>query len=147
MARALGLDIGNRFVGVALSDESGLLARPLEVLDRGRSGADDATVLDRLAALAATWRIDRIVAGEPRRTDGRASEQAAQAAAFAARVGAHLALPLHRMNEQYSSQEAQAILGARKARRQGEQGRDDAVAAAVILQRFLNAERPESPEE
>lgn len=143
MARILGLDVGDRRVGVAVSDALGLIARPLSVIDRGRSGGDDAAAAARIAALVGEHGAAAVVAGEPRRTDGRASAQAERVRAFLDRIRPLLPVPLIAVNEQYSTQEARDIMAARGRKTQPREP-DDAVAAAVILQRYLDASRPES---
>lgn len=137
----MGLDIGDRRIGVAISDSEKLIARPLEVVDRGRDGKDDRAALDRLAALAAEYAPDEVIVGEPKRTDGKASAQAARVSAFLDRMRERIPTRFILTDERYSTQEARAIMAARR----GGAGRehDDAVAAAVILQRQLNLARPE----
>ena len=141
MARSMGLDIGDRRIGVAVSDAAKYIARPLEVVDRGRDGKDDGTALDRLAALAAEYAPDDIVVGEPKRTDAKASAQAARVTAFLERIRARIPARFVLTDERYSTQEAREIMATRR----GGAGRehDDAVAAAVILQRHLDLARPE----
>jgi len=141
MARSMGLDIGDRRIGVAVSDSAKLIARPLEVVDRGRDGNHDQTALDRLAALAAEFAPDEIIVGEPKRTDGKASAQTARMTVFLEHIRERVSARFILTDERYSTQEARAIMAARR----GGAGRehDDAVAAAVILQRHLDRARPE----
>lgn len=141
MARSMGLDVGDRRIGVAVSDAAKLIARPLEVVDRGRDGKDDLAALNRLAALAAEYAPDEIIVGEPKRTDGKVSAQAARVMTFLERIRERINTRLVLTDERYSTQEARQIMAARR----GGPGRehDDAVAAAVILQRHLDLARPE----
>lgn len=141
MARSMGLDVGDRRIGVAVSDAAKFIARPLEVVDRGRDGRDDPAALDRLAALAAEYAPDEIIVGEPKRTDGKVSAQAARVGAFLERIRERVSARFVLTDERYSTQEAREIMAARR----GGAGRehDDAVAAAVILQRHLDLARPE----
>ncbi len=144
MARSMGLDVGDRRIGVAVSDAAKLIARPLEVVDRGRDGKDDQAALDRLAALAAEYTPDEVIVGEPKRTDGKVSSQVARVATFLERIRGRITARFILADERYSTQEAREIMAARR----GGAGRehDDAVAAAVILQRHLDLTRPEPDE-
>ncbi len=136
--RLLALDVGDKRVGVAVCDETQMLASPLAVLER-RSRADD---LARLGRLAEEQRVVGLVAGHPLNIDGSAGPQAQHAARYAARVAAALALPLLLWDEYGSSQEAAARRAHLSRRRR--RAPLDAEAAAVILQDYLDAERARS---
>ena len=136
--RILGIDAGERRVGLALSDELRLLARPLRVLHRDRGLAP---VLDEIAALGRAEDVRLVVVGWPLNADGSAGRQAARAAAFARLVEHVLGLPVQLWDERLSTQEAQARLRAQGGRgRTRARAEVDAVAAAVILQDFLDAQ-------
>jgi putative pre-16S rRNA nuclease len=130
----LGIDAGERRVGVALSDELGLLASPLVVLDRRRGLAP---LLDRLAELARRERVGRIVVGLPLNADGSEGQQARRARNFALVAERVIGLPVTLWDERLSTREAEAIVRAqgRTRRRRVDL---DAVAAAVILQDYLD---------
>ncbi len=141
--RVLAIDAGERRIGLAVSDELGLLARPVEVVSRA-SGLRDA--LDRIAEVARREGVARVVVGLPLNDDGSIGRQAQRARAFAEVAQMALDLPVELWNEAHSTAEAEAILrqhvpaGARRARRRGSTGPGlDAVAAAVILQDYLDA--------
>jgi putative transcription antitermination factor YqgF len=108
---------------------------------RCRDGVNDQAALARLAALAAAYGPDEVIIGEPKRTDGKASAQTARVAAFLERLREIIPARFILTDERYSTQEAREIMAARR----GGAGRehDDAVAAAVILQRHLDQARPE----
>ncbi len=133
--RYLALDLGSKRIGVAVgSDESGL-ARPLTILKR-RSRAED---FARIAALVAQEGAETLVIGLPLNMDGTRGPQAEWAEQYAQALAKHLGLPLHLWDERLTSEEAKAILAASGRRRRGEPLDD--VAAAVILQDFLDARR------
>jgi putative Holliday junction resolvase len=136
MARTLALDIGDRRIGVAISDRTKLIARPLCVVDRAREDA-----IARIAALVAEHDADEVVIGLPLHSDGRLSGQAQQVQSFADVLRAHLNVPLRFVDERYTTQDAQAIIAANHGRKRPRIG-EDAIAAAVILQRYLDAQRP-----
>jgi putative holliday junction resolvase len=135
MARSLGLDVGNRRIGVAVSDATKLIARPLCVIDRK---VEDA--LTRLRALVAEHAPDEIVMGYPYHADGRVSEQAKAVEAFAEVLRPVIDIPIRYHDERHSSQDARAIIADKRRKQQPTQ--DDAIAASVILQRYLDAQRP-----
>jgi putative Holliday junction resolvase len=133
----LGIDAGERRVGIAMSDELGLLASPVIVLDR-RHGL--APVLDQLAELVAREGVDQVVVGLPLNADGSQGPQARRAQDFARVAGRVLGVPVSLWDERMSTQEAEAIVRAqgRNTRRLRQRGEIDAIAAAVILQDYLD---------
>ncbi len=131
----LGIDAGERRIGLALSDELHLLASPLAVLDRGRGLAP---VLDQLLAIATRERVQHLVVGLPLNADGSEGPQARRARDFARTAARVLGLPVTLWDERLSTQEASAI--ARSNRRRRGAPVDD-LAAAVILQDYLDAQR------
>lgn len=139
--RVLGIDAGERRVGIALSDELRLLATPHSVLDR-RTGL--APLLDTLLKLAQREGVTRVVVGLPLNADGSAGRQARRAEQFARVAERVLGLPTTMWDERLSTREAEEIVRAqgRSTRRVREAGQLDAIAAAVILQHFLDAEQP-----
>jgi putative Holliday junction resolvase len=134
MARSLGLDVGNRRIGAAVSDATKLIARPLGMIDRKHEDA-----LARIAAWVREQQVDEIVIGLPYHADGKLSSQAQQVQQFAGLLQAHVAVPITFVDERYTTQDAKAIIA--EARRSKQPQHDDAVAAAVILQRHLDAQR------
>jgi putative Holliday junction resolvase len=131
VARSLGLDVGNRRIGVAASDESRIVARPVEIIDRTRTDA-----IGRIAELARALQADEIVIGLPCGADGAPGEQARRVQRFSEALGRRVGLPQRFCDERHSTEDAREIINLRKRKRQG--GPDDAVAAAVILQRYLD---------
>ena len=140
----LGIDAGERRVGVALSDELRMLARPLVVLDRGRGLAP---VLDALAELARREGVAEMVVGLPLNADGSAGSQARRAQEFARVASRVVGVPVELWDERLSTHEAEAIVRAqgRNTRRVRQRGEIDAVAAAVILQDYLDHSAGGSP--
>ena len=137
----LGIDAGERRVGLALSDELRLLASPLTVLDRRRAGLS--SVLESIAGLAAQEGVRQVVVGLPLNADGSAGPQAQRAERFARLVEQATSLPVQLWDERLSTHQAEAVLRAqgRNTRRARARGEIDAVAAAVILQDYLDAAR------
>lgn len=138
--RYLAIDHGSRRIGLAICDAGQTIASPLCVLD-GRTD-----VLARIAEIAKTEDVGAVVVGLPLNMDGSEGPQAAKAKAFASRLGQRLGLPVCLQDERLSSFGAAEKLqaaGLSKARRRD---RLDAVAAAEILQAFLDEKGPDEGE-
>jgi putative Holliday junction resolvase len=138
--RYLGLDIGNRRIGVAVSDELGLTAQPVLTLERRRSAPgisrDD---LRSLARLARRFAVAAIVVGNPVHLSGGQSPQATKTQAFAAALSELSGLPIHLCDERLTTHEAHQILYQAGHARQDHRRVVDQVAATLILQSFLDA--------
>jgi putative Holliday junction resolvase len=135
--RALGIDFGERRIGVAISDPEGTYALPSETLAR----SDDASALLALAEIAQREGIAWIVVGEPLRSDGSAGPPAVRARRFAARLGVLCGLPVETIDETLTSRAADERLreaGVPPARRRE---RRDALAAQLLLQEALDRRR------
>jgi len=136
--RFLGLDVGNRRIGVAVSDEMGLTAQPVLTLERRRSRRDD---LRSLARLARRFGVAGIVVGNPLHLSGQPGTQAAKTHALAAELGELTGLPIHFWDERLTTQEAHRILYEAGHPRQEHRRMVDQVAATIILQSFLDDRR------
>jgi putative Holliday junction resolvase len=138
--RYLGLDIGSRRIGVAVSDELGLTAQPVLTLDRRSSrrpiSRDD---LRSLARLCRRFGVVGIVVGNPVHLSGEPSPQAANTQAFAAELGELTGLPIHLWDERLTTHEAHQILYQAGHPRQKHRKVVDQVAATLILQSFLES--------
>lgn len=134
----LGLDVGSKRIGVAVSDELGLLAQPVLTLTRKRSPRED---LRALARLCRRFGCAGIVVGDPKHLSGEASAQAGKTRAFAEELGELAGLPVHFWDERLTSRAAHEILYASGKSRQEHKSLVDQVAAVLILQGFLDARR------
>lgn len=134
IGRVLGLDIGSKRIGVAVSDELGAVASPVGFVARGRDDrAAFRELLDRYGAV-------RLVAGLPASLSGREGPQAADTRAYAEALAADLGVPLDYWDERLTTTIAERSLLAAGARRDKRRERIDAVAAAVMLQGYLDAQ-------
>jgi putative Holliday junction resolvase len=129
----LGLDLGERRVGVAVSDDTGVIASPDRIVDLGRSTLAD------VAALAAELAVDGIVVGLPKGMRGDEGHQAREVRAMAADIGRHVALPIVFWDERLTSAIADRALASSGKSTRDRRGRLDAIAAAVMLQSYLDA--------
>ena len=134
--RYLGLDVGAKRIGVAVSDELGLTAQPVLTLERKRNPRDD---LRSLARLARRFEVEGIVVGLPLHLSGEASPRSARIQAFAAELGEFTGLPIHLWDERLTTHEAHTILYEAGHKRQQHRRVVDQVAASLILQDFLNS--------
>ena len=132
--RALGIDFGERRIGVAVSE--GRVALPVRTLER-RGLAKD---LDALAKMAREREVECVVVGLPIHMDGRRGPEAEAAARFAERVGERLELPVHLVDERLTSAEAERSLRETGRRARDQRGVVDAVAATLILRVWLEGE-------
>jgi putative Holliday junction resolvase len=132
--RYLGIDVGNRRIGVAVSDELGVTAQPVMTLERKRNPRDD---LRSLARLARRFDVVGIVVGNPVHLSGEVSPQALKTQAFAAQLGELSGLPIHLWDERLTTREAHQILYEAGHARQQHRRVVDQVAATLILQSFL----------
>lgn len=135
----LAIDAGQRRIGLALSDELRLLASPAGVLRRGPAGL--APLVQQIADLARREQVRLVVVGLPLHQDGMPGRQARRARVFASIVARSLALPVELWDERLSTQAAEAVVRAqgRSTRTLRQRGEMDAIAAAVILQDYLDA--------
>jgi putative Holliday junction resolvase len=140
--RAFGLDVGSKTVGVAISDELGITAQALTTLRRAGLRAD----LAALRQLAVTHEVTNAVVGLPLNMDGSEGPSAARSRAFGQALEKALAFPVHYWDERLSTMAAHRAL--RESDLSGERRRAlvDQVAAALILQGWLDAQRPREAE-
>lgn len=136
--RVLGLDPGERRIGVAVSDPTGTIAQPLLVIERrGKSGAH----LDRIAELAKEYDVRHVVVGLPLHMDGRAGEEAAAARRLGDAVAARTGLPVDYEDERWTTRLAERTLRGLGARERSVRERADAVAASLLLRTWLDRTR------
>jgi putative holliday junction resolvase len=134
-ARIVGIDLGTKRIGVAVSDGLGLTAQPHATIER-KGGVRD---LQAIAAVAQAVGAERVVLGLPLDPDGEEGRAAKSARAFAERLQQALGLPVELIDESFSTVEAEEVLLAADLSRARRKQVIDRVAASVILQRWLDA--------
>lgn len=139
--RIVGLDLGERRIGVAISDATRTLARPVRVLVRPPSDAEALRIVtDEIRRLTAEEDgVESIVLGLPKRLDGSANEMTPRVQAFARELHAASGLPVALQDERLSSREAESRLALREKDWRARKRKLDAAAAAIILQDYLDA--------
>jgi putative Holliday junction resolvase len=134
----LALDVGRRRIGLAISDPTRTLARPLTTLTVAPDRAVErvAREVDRLALEEDG--IGEIVVGLPVRLDGSASDETTYVAAFVEKLRSRMAIPIALADERLTSWEAESRLAKREPDWRKRKSRLDAAAAAIILQDYLD---------
>ena len=139
--RVLGVDPGDKNIGLALSDPSATIANPLMVIEHVSRLIDAASI----ANVASQNGVSKIIVGQSLDIDGRPSFQGRKANRLAAAIRTQTDLPVILWDEAYSTQEARAAQIEMDVSRSRRRGHLDELAATVILQSYLDREIP--PEE
>jgi len=138
LVRILALDMGERRMGVAVSDPTGTVARPLQTLVRGSRQEDFAAI----AGLVAEHDAELLVVGRPLSLDGTEGPQARRINRYVEALAARLPIRVVLWDERFTTAAAQEILrqsrGKKRRRQARSAGEVDAIAAAVILQSYLD---------
>lgn len=134
--RSLGLDIGDKRIGVALSDPDGILASPLTIISRQDESRDIEALLD----IISQQQVGRVIAGLPYSLDGSLGRQAEKVKAFTSKLAGRLQVPLEYRDERLTTVMAGRLKRAAGGKKKGKT-RDDAQAAAIILQGYLDEGR------
>lgn len=134
--RILGLDLGEKNIGVAVSDQLGWTAQGLESI---RSTGSPEADLDKIKAVVQKYSIEKIVVGLPRNMNGSYGPQADKARKFAALLERELGLPVETWDERLSTVAAQRLLIEADVSRKKRRRVVDKMAASIILQGYLDA--------
>ena len=135
--RSLGIDFGEKRIGLAISDPDGQIAVPLRTLAR----RDDLSAVREIAGIAEREGVERLVLGEPVGLDGTRGPAAERARRFGEKLARETGLPLELVNESLTSVEAAERLRAAGVDPRRSPGRLDAVAAQILLQEALDRSR------
>lgn len=133
MSRYLGVDFGTKRVGLAISDDVGLTARPLEVVSRG-------SVIARVQKLADEYEVSRIVLGLPTSLGGDEGASATAARALGDELSTATGVRVDYVDERYTSKLAEKALLESGMKRRERREKVDKVAAAIILQDYLDGQ-------
>jgi len=135
--RFLGLDVGDKRIGIAVSDETALIASPRETLERSGNKKDIAHLLE----LARREEVSEILVGMPWKLDGSSGAQAEKVARFVEALRAATEIPIVIWDERLSTVGAERAMIEANVSREKRRGTVDRVAAALILQSYLDARR------
>ena len=136
LSRVLGLDFGERRIGLALSDPLGIIAKPLTIIDRKQT----ADHISRISEIVSERKITSIVVGLPLTLKGGYSKQTEIVLAFIEQLKSDLQIPVLTIDERLSSVAAEKSLQAQAVKTGHEKGRVDETAAAIILQEYLDSQ-------
>ena len=132
--RSLGLDVGDKKIGVAMSDPSGIVASPLTIIERRYDAADIEAITDIIRSND----IGQVIVGLPLAADGGAGMQAEKVNRFTQKLKESIDIPLVFRDESFSTDSARKLMLQTKSKKVRRHTRDDAIAAAFILQHFLD---------
>jgi len=133
--RVLGVDFGNKRVGLALSDETGTVASPLTYID----GGGIAVVSREIVRVCTERQVRKIVVGVPVRLDGTRSEQTERTLGFIAELQSATTIPVAKWDERLTSVQANRALLEGNVRRSDRKEKIDKIAAQLMLQSYLDA--------
>lgn len=139
--RVMALDPGERRIGVAVSDELGIIASPRETVRR------DGSELERLSALVAREEIGEVVVGLPFSLDGTLGPSARRTLEFVEQLRGRLGVPVTTWDERWTTAEAESLLIEADLRRSKRRRVIDQVAASLILQDYLKSRSTSRPAE
>ena len=134
MSRLLGLDVGNRRIGIAVSDDLGIIATPVGYVERGPT---DRT---RIQALIDRYQVTGLVAGIPRSMSGEEGMQAKDVRTWSKQLAKDLAIPLQFYDERLTTVMAERALISSGRKRDQRKHEIDATAAAIMLQGYLDSQ-------
>lgn len=130
----MGLDIGDKWIGVALSDPGRILASPLTIIKR----QDESHGIESIINLINQNQVSQIVVGLPRSLDGSIGHQAKKVMAFVEKLSGCTEVPVAFRDERLTTVSARRVMRVTKNKKTRRETRDDAIAAAFILQGYLD---------
>jgi putative Holliday junction resolvase len=134
ITRSLGLDIGDKRIGVALSDPTAVLASPLTIINR----QEDLVAIEAITSIINQHNVEWVIVGLPRSMDGSIGKQAEKVIAFTWKLRQHTKVPVEFRDERLTTVSARRLMRASYTKRARKKRRDDAIAAALILQAYLD---------
>lgn len=139
--RILCLDVGERWIGMAVSDETKMLARGLGRVER------DGREMQEIKETISKYEVESIVYGLPLRMDGSISSQTERTMAFISKLQEEIKIPFMPFDERLSSKQAETILLKADLSRRKRKKHIDKLASQIILQNYLDSQREEETEE
>lgn len=129
--------MGDKRIGVALSDPDGILASPFTIINRKYDQADIRSILD----IISQKQVGNIIVGLPRSMDGSIGLQAEKVDSFTQKLRQHVDIPVEYRDERLSTVSARRLVGETRTRKSKKRVQDDDIAAAIILQDYLDGRR------
>ncbi len=136
MARILGLDVGDKRIGLALSDSDGILASPVSIIER-----TEMNEIDAILKVVQEREVERIIVGLPRLMNGDIGSQAEKVQSFVETLRSYTNIPIETRDERLTTVTAVRLKQETSSRKKNRKIRYDAMAAAVILQDYLEEQQ------
>ncbi len=133
----MGLDVGDRRIGVALSDAGGVLATPFTIIDR----SDEQHYIDTIIDIVNQHEVEHIIVGLPISMDGSIGAQAEKTKVFVKSLTSQTRIPVEFRDERLTTFSARRLMQEARTKKSKRKSRDDAIAAALILQGYLDEGR------
>ena len=130
----MGLDIGDKRIGVALSDPEGILASPLTIINR----RDERVDFEAIVNIISQHQVEQIVIGLPCSMDGTLGKQAEKVKSFTRKLCSHTEVPVEFRDERLTTVSAERLMRSAGRKKTRKKASDDAIAAALILQGYLD---------
>ena len=134
--RILAIDYGSKGIGIAISDELQMMARPLTTIRRERMKMSE--IYDRISSLVQENQAGELVVGMPLNMDGSRGDAAISVEKFIAKLKEKMEIPVFAVDERLTSHEADKILREMGVGEKERRARSDEYAAMIILQDFLD---------
>lgn len=138
--RVLGIDHGDRKIGLAISDRLGFTAQPLEIYRRKTEKEDE----EYFKTLVAEYGVTEVIVGLPLRMDGSSGTRAEKTREFARWLERILNLPVQFWDERLTTKQANKILSQQKISAKAKKDIEDVVSAVIILSTYLESKRAKS---
>jgi len=135
MNRVMGLDIGKKRIGISMSDPLLITAQPFDTIPR----TPESEALNKIAELVKTYSVNKIVAGLPLMMNGDFGEQAQDCDSFGKKLEQKIGIDVIFIDERLTSYQAEEILKAQGVKYTKDKGKVDKIAAAIILQEYLDS--------
>ena len=135
MNRVMGLDIGKKRIGISMSDPLLITAQPFDTIQR----TPESEALNKIAELVKTYSVNKIVAGLPLMMNGDFGEQAQDCDSFGKKLEQKIGIDVIFIDERLTSYQAEEILKAQGVKYTKDKGKVDKIAAAIILQEYLDS--------
>ncbi|UCC18109.1 MAG: Holliday junction resolvase RuvX [Dehalococcoidales bacterium] len=143
LTRILGLDIGDKRIGVALSDQGGVIASPLTIIHRTNLQQD----IEAVITLINQNKAGIIVSGLPLTMDGTIGHQAEKVRSFTDALAKNIGVPVIHRDESLTTLQARQLMQRTRTKKKREKEKDDSIAAAFILQGYLDEQRDKVTEQ
>jgi putative Holliday junction resolvase len=132
--KLMGIDYGRRRIGVAVSDDGGALARSIGIVDR----KTHPNYIDELIRIISAENPAELIIGLPLGVDDEETAMSKEVREFATKIGEQITLPIHFVDESFTSKKAAELMMHRKKKARRDKSLSDKIAACLILQEYID---------